>query len=491
MMPGIKNRTCSAIASRWSWLSETNLSYAMSAPGNRWQPRKREAAERSTAQSGEMNAPRLTRQTLSHSAGLLLSSRRATLTRVELVRFYSDRSHSPYSQHFASKSNDFVEGQIVEVRRGDHWNTAKVLVVTSDRILIEFKDIAPMSHEAPTFGAMPKQEWISKSVTQVRAVGEEHHVWSPKYAMEHYHEVMKYLHRLDDRVRFQGIHVLRWLSGMLIVASGSLYLLREDVRSGLGKEGAEVTSRTIQDKKVQVAAEIVAKEVALELLRSPATIDGAAKFVQEVLAQQTTQDAAGKLIVHLYKDEEMLKYTQEWVSVVVGRLCNEEHTQKSIQHLLGVAFTNLFADQDFQKVAGNFAVDVIAQDQVIQQATSLLTTSVHHILDDPVVIEHTTTLVQKILQDPGIRKETANALWGVLATLVTLGYVTPGKYAVQMPDPSQSSIIKIPSGLDLGPPPRVEQEVGVIKILSGERAAKARVEMEQTSWMDQPPKGKS
>eukprot|EP00960_Hanusia_phi_P062799 765269-Hanusia_phi.AAC.11 len=139
MMPGIKNRTCSAIASRWSWLSETNLSYAMSAPGNRWQPRKREAAERSTAQSGEMNAPRLTRQTLSHSAGLLLSSRRATLTRVELVRFYSDRSHSPYSQHFASKSNDFVEGQIVEVRRGDHWNTAKVLVVTSDRILIEFK----------------------------------------------------------------------------------------------------------------------------------------------------------------------------------------------------------------------------------------------------------------------------------------------------------------------------------------------------------------
>eukprot|EP00960_Hanusia_phi_P019240 567937-Hanusia_phi.AAC.1 len=109
--------------------------------------------------------------------------------------------------------------------------------------------------------------------------------------------------------------------------------------------------------------------------------------------------------------------------------------------------------------------------------------------------------------DPGIRKETANALWGVLATLVTLGYVTPGKYAVQMPDPSQvllvlvlssalsptqqSSIIKIPSGLDLGPPPRVEQEVGVIKILSGERAAKARVEMEQTSWMDQPPKGKS
>ena len=30
----------------------------------------------------------------------------------------------------------------------------------------------------------------------------------------------------------------------------------------------QVTSRTIQDKKVQVAAELVAKEVALELLRS-------------------------------------------------------------------------------------------------------------------------------------------------------------------------------------------------------------------------------
>jgi len=97
--------------------------------------------------------------------------------------------------------------------------------------------------------------------------------------------------------------VLRWITAALLLGGGGLYLLREDVREGLGKEGAEVrreparrqarspgrpsrhaaltprgarpiggqvTSRTIQDKKVQVAAELVAKEVALELLRSQA-----------------------------------------------------------------------------------------------------------------------------------------------------------------------------------------------------------------------------
>ena len=40
-----------------------------------------------------------------------------------------------------------------------------------------------------------------------------------------------------------------------------------------------------------------------------------------------TKKAAGKLIVDLYRDEAMLKYTQEWVSVVVGRLSSEPETQ--------------------------------------------------------------------------------------------------------------------------------------------------------------------
>eukprot|EP00960_Hanusia_phi_P062800 765269-Hanusia_phi.AAC.12 len=125
-----------------------------------------------------------------------------------------------------------------------------------------------MSHEAPTFGAMPKQEWISKSVTQ-----------SPPDVS-------------TSCVR---------TSGSLALAPPSLSLLTwSRGRSGLGKEGAEVTSRTIQDKKVQVkevpavmscanfttmqvAAEIVAKEVALELLRSPVE-RAAGRVIRRLLA---------------------------------------------------------------------------------------------------------------------------------------------------------------------------------------------------------------
>ena len=115
-----------------------------------------------------------------------------------------------------------------------------------------------------------------------------------------------------------------------------------------------------------------------------------------------TKRAAGKLIVDLYRDEAMLKYTQEWVSLVVGRLSSEPETQvicaslsdvgtqacvrtryvpslsrpparsplptqhaslparvlitqitcmqANIQRLLGVAFTNLFSDPTFLQV---------------------------------------------------------------------------------------------------------------------------------------------
>ncbi len=59
---------------------------------------------------------------------------------------------------------------------------------------------------------------------------------------------------------------------------------------------------------------------------------------------------------------------QEWVSTVVGRLSQEKATQSSIAQLLGVAFTNLFADPVFLKTSAKFAVDVISQEQVVVEA---------------------------------------------------------------------------------------------------------------------------
>lgn len=326
---------------------------------------------------------------------------------------------------------EFNMGQVVLVQREGRWHLAKVAMLTGDMVLVQYMD-------APPGASVSDQQWLPRSSDRLRRAlpdgaggwvkpGAGWHVPSVDHYRDQYKEILQYVQKLDDNARVQGVHVLRWITALLLLGAGALYLVREDVREGLGKEGAEVTSRTIQDKKVQVAAELVAKEVALELLRSQATIEGAARFVKEVLAEPATRDAAGKLVVNLFRDEEMLAHTQEWVSVVVGRLCQEEATQGNIQHLLGVAFTNLFVDKQFQKTAGDFAVDVIAQDHVVSQATTLLTASVHSILDDPVVAEHTAKLCQDILGDPRIRKETASAVWSVMVTLSTLGLITPGK----------------------------------------------------------------
>jgi hypothetical protein len=46
--------------------------------------------------------------------------------------------------------------------------------------------------------------------------------------------------------------VLRWILGALVTAGGFLWFMREDVRKGLGEEGAEVTKRSLEDKRVQV-----------------------------------------------------------------------------------------------------------------------------------------------------------------------------------------------------------------------------------------------
>ena len=41
--------------------------------------------------------------------------------------------------------------------------------------------------------------------------------------------------------------------------------------------------------------------------------------------------AAGDLVKTLYRDESMLDSTQEWVSTIVSRLCQDEGVQKSVQ----------------------------------------------------------------------------------------------------------------------------------------------------------------
>jgi hypothetical protein len=127
------------------------------------------------------------------------------------------------------------------------------------------------------------------------------------------------------------------MAGAALLASALLlHTFKEDVRDGAVAEGAIVTSRTISDKRVQAAAELVAKEVALDLLSNPQvtnkngcftaallyiclisdllsnlqTIRSAAAFVTEVLQDDKTRKSAGELVVQLFKDEAMLRYTQ-------------------------------------------------------------------------------------------------------------------------------------------------------------------------------------
>ena len=60
------------------------------------------------------------------------------------------------------------------------------------------------------------------------------------------------------------------MAGAALLGSALLlHTFKEDVRDGAVAEGAIVTSRTISDKRVQAAAELVAKEVALDLLSNP------------------------------------------------------------------------------------------------------------------------------------------------------------------------------------------------------------------------------
>lgn len=227
------------------------------------------------------------------------------------------QEHAAGSQHISTVDrslSNLVPGQDVEVWRGAAagWGKARVVLVSSDKFLVKFDAPAVAdggvhriggvasaeAERSGTAGKVDEHLWLERGSAHARlATAHEHGASGGTKARgrggmytgnipDVNLEVMNYLRQLDHRLRFQGIHVLRWFSGMVLVGAVALYLFyvifAEDVRSGLGAEGAIVTSRTISDKRVQDAAEVVAKEVALELLRNPATIHGAAEFVKQV-----------------------------------------------------------------------------------------------------------------------------------------------------------------------------------------------------------------
>ena len=87
----------------------------------------------------------------------------------------------------------------------------------------------------------------------------------------------------------------------VLLGGGGLYLFKEDVRSGLGAEGAIVSSKSISDKRFLEAAEGASKQVALDLLSNPTTVRAASDFLKVVLADEVTRKAAGELVVNLYR----------------------------------------------------------------------------------------------------------------------------------------------------------------------------------------------
>eukprot|EP01136_Pigoraptor_vietnamica_P040984 Opistho-1_new@13421 len=246
------------------------------------------------------------------------------------------------------------------------------------------------------------------------------------------HKTIDRIHEIDEKLRFRGYSTLK--IGLALMGAGALYvyIFKEDIKTNLSTEVADVASRSLGDESVVQRAEEVSKTVLQQVIKDPSTLANASNFVVQISQEPTTQAALVVLLKNVLADPEAMARVNEFAQRVVADLLKDPATmartvefvqslmdQEGTKASLSALFRWLLTDPAFQETASQMLKDVISTQTVVDQATVLATQVTHSILDDQNVQSHAQSFVSHVLTDEAIYKQGGDAIWEAIKYSVT------------------------------------------------------------------------
>eukprot|EP00617_Octactis_speculum_P026337 CAMPEP_0185756428 /NCGR_PEP_ID=MMETSP1174-20130828/14862_1 /TAXON_ID=35687 /ORGANISM="Dictyocha speculum, Strain CCMP1381" /LENGTH=309 /DNA_ID=CAMNT_0028435391 /DNA_START=286 /DNA_END=1215 /DNA_ORIENTATION=+ len=212
---------------------------------------------------------------------------------------------------------------------------------------------------------------------------------------------------------------------VLLTAMGTTYVMFSDtILSFFGRETAEVARQVLKNEGLQDQTLELANAAVQSVLRDPEVRARALAFLRETASSEETRRAMVRLSVQVLKDPLVLEdaaalgkevwlnlirdpdtmdelvsvlkqallhaQTQTAVIELIGRLCQDETVQGSVQAL----FHRLFLEADIQEALNEMMIN-----------------SSHAVLDDASIARESRRFVSEVVSDAEVQRTGGQALW--------------------------------------------------------------------------------
>ncbi len=255
---------------------------------------------------------------------------------------------------------------------------------------------------------------------------------STDYAI--WHVTQQLLHRIEDRLpKYRDYNSLKILGFGLTGALLLTYIFQKQIKGFFSQHGAEVASQSLSSSNVQNSAGDLSKAVLQQVLEDPKTSDVAVQFLANLVRRPDTQQMLTTLVVTTLQDDSMKKQISELARDQVAWYLL--HDQQTLENFVSLITRTILRDETLSssnELVKKVLQDAYVQDQVAQMlskvvvtdfmkqgAVELGTQTLHQVLDDENIKEHTTTFVRAVLQDQAIQHDAGYALWEALKVSVT------------------------------------------------------------------------
>jgi uncharacterized membrane-anchored protein YjiN (DUF445 family) len=240
-------------------------------------------------------------------------------------------------------------------------------------------------------------------------------------------------HKLDNRLQYRGYSTLRILAG---VVGGSVlltWLFQKQIKGFFSEHGAEVASQSLSSSNVQTSAGDLSKAVIQQVLQDPKSSDMAVQFLTQLSQRPDTRRMVVELVVSVLNDEQTKQQVSQLArEQVAWYLLNDPQTLENVVTMFTRALMSnqtlassnelvkkVIQDEYVQDQVAQMFAKVIVTDYVKSSAQDLGTHTIHQVLEDENVKEHTTSFVRAVLQDQHIQHDAGYALWEALKVSLT------------------------------------------------------------------------
>jgi hypothetical protein len=273
-----------------------------------------------------------------------------------------------------------------------------------------------------------------QNMNQFRLYGKQASFYEDILNIPHIHNII----RAARRTQWRNTIII---SSSVLVGTGlTSWYFYDNIKTFFGKQGADVATMSLNDEAVHESVHELTGGVLKKILADQNTSNTIVAFLQSLVARPDTQQLLVGLLITSLNDPKLQEQLQQLILTQATDLLNNEGTLNSVTDLvyklidkpetkqvLYNLLARLIKDEQFKSDLNNLTGDIIESDVVQKKATAAGLQSVHDILDDPKVQQHSIDFFKGTFSNDKLKENASQSAYDVLWGAFTPSFLRSNK----------------------------------------------------------------